>query len=62
MRCTKNTVRQLRTVNKKLKINVIRGVILAAAVALTVAGGINGGFRDVKNKAIMICYECIGIG
>ena len=48
--------------NKKLKINVIRGVILAAAVALTVAGGINGGFRDVKNKAIMICYECIGIG
>ena len=48
--------------DKKLKINVIRGVILAAAVTLVVAGGINGGFRDVKNKAIMICYECIGIG
>lgn len=36
--------------------------LLIAAVALIVIGLTQGGFRDVKNKAIRICYECIGIG
>ena len=44
------------------KTNVIRATIIAAAVALVVIGLYNGGFKDTFNKAIHICYECIGIG
>lgn len=40
----------------------IRGGILAAAVILLVLGIVQDGPTDVKNKAIRICYECIGIG
>lgn len=40
----------------------IRRGILAAAVALLVLGVLQNGQTDVKNKAIRICYECIGIG
>ncbi len=36
-------------------------ILLAAAACLTL-GFMNHGFQDVKNKAIRICYECIGIG
>ena len=43
-------------------INVIRAVILVIALVLVVVGFINGGYIDVLNKAIRICYECIGIG
>ena len=46
----------------RVKINVIRAVILVIALVLVVVGLINGGYIDVKNKAIRICYECIGIG
>lgn len=38
-----------------------KGLLIAAAV-LILAGVFQGDFRDVKNKAIRICYECIGIG
>lgn len=41
---------------------IIRGLLLAAAAALLLIGVLKGGPSDVKNKAIRICYECIGIG
>lgn len=41
---------------------VIRFGLLAAAVILLMSGISRNGFTDVKNKAIRICYECIGIG
>ena len=42
--------------------NVIRVIIVAAAVALIVLGVMNGGMFDVLVKAINICTECIGLG
>ena len=36
--------------------------LLITAIVLILIGMSKGGFRDVKNKAIRICYECIGIG
>lgn len=44
--------------NKK----IIRGGLLIAAAALLIFGVLKGGHTDVRNKAIRICYECIGIG
>jgi hypothetical protein len=44
------------------KINVIRAVIIVAAVGLIAAGLLNDDFNDTLNKAIRICYECMGIG
>lgn len=44
------------------KINWIRKVLLVAAIALILAGISRKDFTDIKNKAIRICYECIGIG
>ena len=35
---------------------------LIAAVLLLLAGINQNGFAQVRNKAIRICYECIGIG
>lgn len=43
-------------------VNWIRGGILTAAAVLLVLGIFQGGHTDVRNKAIRICYECIGIG
>lgn len=39
-----------------------RAILLIAACALIAAGAFQNGFKDVKNKAARICYECIGIG
>lgn len=39
-----------------------RIILLIAACALIAAGASKNGFKDVKNKAAHICYECIGIG
>ena len=50
---------KMRSVNKKMPIRI---AILVVSIVLLVMGLQSGGFRDVKNKAIMICYECIGIG
>lgn len=36
--------------------------LLMVSVLLILFGLTQGGFKDVKNKAIRICYECIGIG
>ena len=41
---------------------VIKIALLVVSAALIIAGIAGGGFKDVKNKAAMICYECIGIG
>lgn len=40
----------------------LRIALCLAAVALIVAGTLNGGMRDVLMKAINICTECIGLG
>lgn len=44
------------------KVNFERAVLILAAVALILTGVSQKGFKDVKNKAARICYECIGIG
>ena len=44
------------------KENFERAVLILAAVALILTGVSQKGFKDVKNKAARICYECIGIG
>ena len=49
----------MRSVNKKL---AARLIVLIIAVLLMVSGLKSNGFKDVRNKAIMICYECMGIG
>lgn len=41
---------------------IIRGILLVIAIVLIVLGIIHGDFYDVMNKAIYLCYECIGIG
>lgn len=40
----------------------IRRVLIAVAVILIFAGVLRNDVNDVMNKAIRICYECIGIG
>ena len=45
-----------------MKRNIIRKGILVAAIALVLIGLNQNGLRDIKNKAVRICYECIGIG
>ncbi len=50
---------KMRSVNKKL---AARLIVLIIAVLLMVSGLKSNGFKDVRNKAIMICYECMGIG
>ena len=37
-------------------------LILIIAIAMIAAGINANGFREVMNKAVMICMECIGIG
>lgn len=41
---------------------LIRKGLLIIAVILILIGLNQKGFQDVKNKAVRICYECIGIG
>ncbi len=42
--------------------NVIRVVLLAAALIFIIAGILNGSMQDVLIKATKICTECIGLG
>lgn len=42
--------------------NILRSVIVCAAVLLILLGITNGGLWDVLVKAINICTECIGLG
>ena len=41
---------------------VAKIIILRLAAALLTVGLKTGGFKDVKNRAAMVCFECIGIG
>lgn len=41
---------------------MIRCSILVLAVYLIVMGVLNGGMKDVLDKAVAICTECIGLG
>ncbi len=45
--------------NKK---RMIRIALIAVGVFLVVFGVNKGDYYDIMNKAIRICYECIGIG
>ncbi len=47
---------------KDFPVGAVRIGIAAAALALIVAGILNGGMYDVLVKAINICTECIGLG
>lgn len=40
----------------------IRRVLIVVAIALIFSGIFRNDINDVMNKAIRICYECIGIG
>ena len=51
---------QKTDMNKTTKI--IRGSVLAAAVLLLILGLFQNRPADIWNKAVRICYECIGIG
>lgn len=44
------------------KTKIVKGSLLVAAVVLLILGVFQNGHVDVRNKAIRICYECIGIG
>lgn len=44
------------------KENLIAAACLALAVLLIGLGLMDGGYQDVMNKAVFLCYECIGIG
>ena len=46
----------------KEKIGPVPFVLIAAAVALIVAGTLSGEAQLVLTKAVNICMECIGIG
>lgn len=41
---------------------IIRKGLLVAAIVLILVGLGQNGFQEIKNKAVRICYECIGIG
>ena len=45
-----------------VKKRTVRLVITMLALALIVLGLANGQARDVLNKAINICTECLGLG
>lgn len=59
-------VRLMRYKNRReglaMKVKIIRRGLLAAAIVLILIGVSQNGFRDIMNKAVRICYECIGIG
>ena len=44
------------------KKNLLRVLILAGGIVLLVTGIVAGDFDEVREKAVMICMECIGIG
>lgn len=47
---------------KKTWLVPVRCVILAAAICFIIIGVFNGGAKDVLDKAVAICTECIGLG
>lgn len=47
---------------KGIPLTVTRCVLFALAVCFIVLGIFNGGMKDVLDKAVAICTECIGLG
>jgi nitrogen fixation-related uncharacterized protein len=45
-----------------MKKTIVRILIVLVTIILLALGISNNGYKDLKNKAIRICYECIGIG
>lgn len=45
-----------------MKHQCMRWGLLIAGIILILMGIRQNGFQDIRNKAIRICYECIGIG
>lgn len=43
-------------------LTAFRAAVFILAVALIVAGALNGGLEDVLTKANAICMECVGLG
>ena len=41
---------------------ILRLVLLAVALLFILLGALNGSMRDVLEKAVRICTECIGLG
>ena len=60
-RAAKNAVRMKPQAEPK-HMNILRAVVMIAAVLLIIAGILNGGALDVLVKAINICTECVGLG
>ena len=54
--------KKAKTSNSEVWVSVVRGVVLAAAIGLTVYGLLYNGAMDVLWKAVNICQECIGLG
>ena len=48
--------------NYKFVLNIARSVIILIAVALIIVGSFDGSAKDMLQKAINICTECIGLG
>jgi len=46
----------------RLGIRARQALLLAAGVAMMVAGLMRGEAQEVLQKAILVCLECIGIG
>ncbi len=44
------------------RIAIIRVIVGCVAVSFVIAGACNGSMRDLLDKAIKICTECIGLG
>ncbi len=58
----KRPVHPKKVSGTQFPVNPVRILLAAAAMALIVAGVLNGGMYDVLVKAINICTECIGLG
>ena len=46
----------------KRTLYIVRGVLLACGIAFMIIGANNGGAKEMLEKAINICTECIGLG
>ena len=53
---------QPKPVDPPKRMGGLQALLIVAAVALIVAGALNGSARDVLYKAIAICSECVGLG
>lgn len=59
---TPGTVSPAQPTKKFNAIPLSRCVVLVVAVCFIVLGILNGGMKDVLDKAVAICTECIGLG